>query len=132
MTAQVTTLSQIQADHRLDATFHVAAAPYRTRADELKSAMTRSEALAKLQAFPDALLRQACLALARSEKANPDTRQVQAGAAAHPFLAIAMIETALPAYLSELEAREIQARQAREVLSETGQTLKSLGRRPKP
>ena len=43
-----------------------------------------------------------------------------------------MIETALPAYLSELEAREIQARQAREVLSETGQTLKGLGRRPKP
>lgn len=132
MTVQVTTLSQIQADQRLDAAFHVAAAPYRMRADELKSAMTRSEALAKLQAFPDALVRQACLTLARSEKVNPDTRQVQAGAAAHPFLAIAMIETALPAYLAELEVRETQARQAREALSETGQTLKSLGRRPKP
>lgn len=132
MTAQATTLSQVQADHRWDSAFHVAAAPYRTRCEELKSAMTPSEALAKLQAFPDALVRQACSALARSEKANPDMRQVQAGAAAHPFLAIAMIETALPPYLAELEARETLALQARKTLAEAGHTLKSLGRRPKP
>lgn len=43
-----------------------------------------------------------------------------------------MIETALPAYLAELEPRETLARQARETLAEAGQTLKSLGRRPKP
>lgn len=70
--------------------------------------------------------------MARSEKANPDMRQVQAGAAAHPFLAIAMIETALPPYLAELEARETLALQARKTLAEAEHTLKSLGRRPKP
>lgn len=132
MNAHVTTLSQTRDDGRLDATFHVAAAPYSARCEELKGIMTPSEAAAKLQAFPEALVRQACSALARTERGKADTRQIQSGAQAHPFLAIAMIEAALPNYLSALEAREADIRQTREQLEATGQSLSGLGRRPKP
>lgn len=131
MHAHTTTLFQIKSDGRMDANFHVAAAPYRARCEELKQSMSEQEARAKLRAFPDGLLRRACSPLARSDRPNPDTRQIQTGAEAHPFLALAMLEAALPSYLQEMEAKEEAARKSRLDLEETGQGLRRLGPGPK-
>lgn len=131
MTSHITTLSQVKADGRMDANFHVAAAPYRARCESLQQSMSPQEALAKLRSFPEGLLRRACAPLARSERTNVDTRQILAGAQAHPFLALAMLEAALPAYLQEMEAAEEVARRSRQELEAAGQDLRRRGSGPK-
>ena len=101
MKAHVVSFSQALVDGRLDPYFHIATAPFRERAQELESSMGRAEADAKLKAFPNALVKEACAHLARGDKA-PSLQTIRTESEQHPFLAMAMIVAALPAYLAKL------------------------------
>lgn len=125
--------SQTQLDGRLDAGFHLAVADHRQRAAHLESLMDRTEALAKLEAFPKDLVHKACFSLATGgDRQNPDDRIIQRSIKDHPFLAMAMIEAALPEHLKALEAQETKLRQARQSLEESMHTAFTPPRRPRP
>lgn len=125
--------SQTKADRRLDAGFHLAVADHRQRAAQLESLMDSTEALAKLKAFPKDLVHKACFSLGTGgDRQNPDDRIIQRSIKAHPFLAMAMIEAALPEHLKALEAQETKLRQERQVLEENLRTAFIPPRRLRP
>ena len=118
MTVRIAHVSSSQAtlDGRLDPGFHIAAAPFRERAAALAASMTSAEATAKLAAFPDDLIKEACGALARGDKAVT-AQTARSGSEKHPFLAMAMLEAALPNYLTKLDEAIGEATAQRQALA---------------
>lgn len=94
--------------NRLDPGFAAIVNEHQGRADDFAAQLSSEEAQAKVQAFPVDLVKHACLPLVA------DYRKPLTAGALYPFLALALIEQALPAYQQRLQATR-QALEATEV-----------------
>lgn len=84
--------------NRLDPAFAAIVNQHQARADELAAQLTPDEAQSKVQAFPVELVKHACAPMAA------DYRKPLTASSLYPFLALALIEQALPAYQQNLQA----------------------------
>lgn len=105
--------------NRLDAPFATLVQAHKNRADELCAQLSIRQAQAALDQVPADLVHTACLALSATNR-TPSKSQTLQDAQKHPFLALALIESALPEFQAQhalrLQALE-QEKQALNVLA---------------
>ena len=111
---------------RWDAGFHILAKSYETRVKALQESLGVGGADAALAAVPIAVLRTACEPLIRGAAVRQSAAQIRKTAQTHPYLALALVEAALPGALLALKEKEAQALQDRQSLIAWGKALQAV------
>lgn len=126
--------SQLARYNRLDPAFARVVLDHQERADVLANVYSPEQAQQRVASFPADLVQTACPQLAPGS-GKPFNSDIAKAAQTYPFLALALIEQALPAYQHQqqqtLEALNQQQAALLELAGDTFPAL-SIRRKPRP
>lgn len=112
-----------KAANRLDAGFHLAASRHESVTADMSRRYTREQALAKVSEIPARLLDILEPLLTTSAAARPNETVLRQAAQKYPYLALAMIATALPDRQGQAQREVEQAQDYMSVLQSLSRSL---------